>query len=787
MAVTQRGQRDEAAPGLIKRIFVGRSMASGRMEHTLLPKVLALPIFASDALSSVAYCVEASLVILLARSQHVRGLIIPINLAVAIVMAVVITSYKQVVRAYPTSAGSYVVSKDNLATIFGLIAAAALLADYVLTVAVSVSAGMLAVVSAAQGLHPYLVPMSIGCVALLMLVNLRGVRESGFLFAIPTYGFIASMFALIAVGVVKCFTACPAAAVPPDAITVGAASSAGLFVILHSFSSGSSALTGTEAISNGVSAFRRPQGKNASQTLTLLGVIAVTMIVGTAYLAYRTHPMPSAGGKISVVAEMAKTIFPGSKPGSGGLMFYVVQSFTLLILVLAANTSFQGFPRLAALLARDRWIPRQFQNLGDRLVYSNGMFVLSAFAVILIAVYRANVDRLLQLYVVGVFTAFTLSQTGMVRYWLRTAKEGGAQAEGWRWRMTINAIGAIATGLVLVIVVVTKFVEGAWIVIVSIPLMILLFFAVHRHYAAVREQLRLRGRTVIAEAPRNTVVLVVESIDLALAEALGYVQSFAGEDFRAVHVRTAADPPDLVDRWNAFCRAGVVLDVLDAKPGDEVRALINYVRAVPRHAEDFVTVVVPEQLEKPSILAALRRRQSFGLKFRLLAEPQVVISDVPVLVSGSDQHRAGEEQEASIRPMMPRRTEALVFVSSINDASLRAINYARSLKATAARAVFFAMEPEEAAAIQEEWVRFSVPLELDIVEAPFRELTAPILEEIHRVTDRRDALAIVIIPEFRVRKWRHQLLHNQRALFIKRLLLFERRVVLTSVPYQLDT
>jgi amino acid transporter len=770
-----RGREDTATQGLLKRIFVGRSMASGQMQHTLLPKVLALPIFASDALSSVAYSVEASLAILLAASAAGRWALIPVNIGVAAVMTVVIASYKQVVRAYPTSAGSYVVSKENLATVFGLIAAAALLADYVLTVAVSVSSGILAVVSAAQGLHPYLVPMSAACVVLLTLANLRGVRESGVLFAIPTYGFILSMFVLIGVGIVRCFGSCPPAAPPPDPIPLGTAATVGLFAILHSFASGSSALTGTEAISNGVSAFRRPQGRNASRTLTLLGVTAVVMILGTAYLAHRTNPVPSASGRISVVAEMAKGLF------GSGFMFYVIQFFTLLILVLAANTSFQGFPRLSALLARDRWIPRQFENLGDRLVYSNGMFVLAAAAIALIVIFHADVNRLLQLYVVGVFTAFTLSQAGMVRYWFRAAREGGPQAEGWHWRLAVNAVGALATGLVLVIVVLTKFIEGAWIVIAAIPVLIALFYAVHRHYDHVREQLRLHESVAVAEPVRNHVVVVVEGIDRALAEAVGYVRSFAGEDFRAVRVRSPNDPSDLEERWQAFNRAEVPLDQLEAEKGEGVRAIINYVRAIPRDAQDFVTVVVPELLTKRSLIAALRRRQSFGLKYRLLAEPQVVIADAPVLVEGG-----GSDEPEQVRPIIPRRTEALVFVSSVNDASVRAITYARSLRATKTRAIYFAMEPEEAVEIQREWERYSVPVELDIVEAPFREIEPPLLAEIHGVTSEPDAMAIVVLPEFRVRTWRHQILHNQKALFIKRRLLFEERVILCSVPYQLD-
>jgi amino acid transporter len=777
MAVGQHvGRVETPTPGLVKRIFVGRSMASGRMEHTLLPKVLALPIFASDALSSVAYCVEASLFILLSASANVRGLVIPINLAVAGVMAVVITSYKQVVRAYPTSAGSYVVSKENLATIFGLISAAALLADYVLTVAVSVSAGMIAVVSAAPDLHRYLVPMAVGCVVLLMLVNLRGVRESGLLFAIPTYGFIVSMFALIVVGAVKCLGSCPQAELPLDAIQPGTAAAAGVFVILHSFASGAAALTGTEAISNGVSAFRRPQGRNASKTLTLLGVIAVAMIVGTAYLANRTNPVPSASGSVSVVAEIAKSVF------GSGFLFYMVQFFTLLILVLAANTSFQGFPRLSALLARDRWIPRQFENLGDRLVYSNGMVVLSVLAIVLVIVFKADVNKLLQLYVVGVFTAFTLSQAGMVRYWLRVAKEGGRKAQGWHWRLAINAVGAIATALVLVIVVITKFVEGAWIVIASIPVMIVGFYAVHRHYDMVRRQLR-RETIAEAEAPANHVLIVVDAIDDALAEAVGYVRSFAGEEFRALHVRSPSDPPDLDERWRSFCRATKVeLELLDPR-GDPVKAVIERVRAVPRRPTDFITVVVPEELPRRSLLAALRRRTSLALKFRLLAEPGVVITDVPVLARHGDAD--GGPDAGPRLPWIPRRVEAVVFVSGIHDASIRAINYARSLRATETRAVFFAFEPEEAIRIQEEWERFQIPVELDIVEAPFRDLNAPILEEVRAITEQPDSLAVVVVPEFRVKSWRHQILHNQKALFIKRLLLFEDRVILSSVPYQL--
>ena len=765
-------RRESSGPELVKRIFLGRSMASGRMEHTLLPKVLALPIFASDALSSVAYSVEASLVILVMASANVRGLIIPVNVAVAAVMAIVITSYRQVVRAYPTSAGSYVVSSENLATIFGLIAGAALLTDYVLTVAVSVSSGVLAISSAVNGaLGPDIVWIAIGCIVLLTLVNLRGVRESGLAFATPTYIFIFAMFALIATGVLKCLGGCPLVTSVPNAVPYGKAAAVGIFVILHSFASGSSALTGTEAISNGVSAFRRPQGRNAAQTLSMLGVIAVTMIMGTAYLAYGTHARPSK--TVSVVSEIAKAVFPGSG-GSGGFMFWVVQISTFAVLILAANTSFQGFPRLAALLARDRFIPRQFENLGDRLVYSNGMIVLSVLAIILVWAFKANVDRLLQLYVVGVFTAFTLSQTGMVRYWRRIARQGGPKAEGWHWRLAINAVGAVATGIVLVIVILTKFTHGAFIVVAAIPVMITGFYAVHRHYATVSRQLRA-GTVGLEETLQNSVVVYVEDLNAATAQAVGYVRTFRGEDFRAVHV-AGTGPADVAERWGEFCRTSVALEVLQPR-GHPTMAVVDYVRAIPRRPEDFVTVVVPEMLTKRSLFSALRRRTTLYLKVRLLGVPGVVVADVPVLAAAEGERG---------RPLIPQWTEAIVFVSAVHDGTIRAVNYARSLRATTTRAVFVALDHSEVQTIAREWEERHIPVQLDIVEAPFRELDVPILEEVRRVTSRPDAVAAVVIPELVVRKWWQELLHGQRALFLKRLLLFEDRVILSSVPYQLQ-
>jgi amino acid transporter len=773
MATAEREQeRTESTVDLVKRIVVGRRMPSHRLEHTLLPKVLALPVFSSDALSSVAYATEQILVVLVAVSvTAAHRLVMPIAFAIAALMTIVVASYRQTVRAYPSGGGAYIVSKDNLGTFPGLVAAAALLTDYVLTVSVSVVAGVLAITSAVPALHPHKVLLSIGFVALITLANLRGVRESGILFAVPTYGFILSIYILVGTGLLKCVTGgCPQAVLPPRAelLPIGAAAGASIFIILHAFSSGSTALTGVEAISNGVPAFRRPQSRNAASTLALMGVIAVTMFIGISYLASRANPLPSEFK--SVVAQVADGVF------HHGPMYYIVQIFTAAILVLAANTSFQDFPRLSSILARDKFLPRQFENRGDRLVFSNGVILLAIVASVLIWVFQANLDRLIQLYVVGVFTSFTLSQSGMVKHWQKVRRRGGDAARGWRRSMAINAVGAVATGLVLAVVVETKFVHGAWIVIAAMPVLIAAFYGTHRHYGAISRLLQ-QGGAQVTETPTNTVVLYVEQLDEATAEAVGYVRSFAGREFRAIHIRTAATSPEFGSQWKQFSRTDVELEILP--PGSHpTMAVIEYLRSIPRQEGDFITVVIPELLPNRSLVSAIRRRSTFFLKVRLLSEPQTVVTDVPVV--------KGERESRPIVPLIPGRTVALVFVSGANDAVVRAVNYARSLRATETRAVFFALDPVEIEGIQRGWEERRIPVALDIVEAPFRDLTGPVLQEVRRVTSRQNAIASVIVPELVLPKFFQRFLHNQRALFIKRLLLFEPNVILSSVPYHLD-
>jgi amino acid transporter len=758
-----RPSRGGSGVGILKRIVLGRAISTGKHEHHLLPKALALPVFSSDPLSSVAYATEEMMLVLAVAGPAALGLMPPIALVIAIVLAIVITSYRQTVRAYPRGGGSYIVARENLGTVPGLVAAAAILQDYVLTVAVSVTAGTVAIVSAAPSLADHRVAIAVGLIAFVALANLRGVREAGTLFAIPTYGFVACVYATLVSGLIQCLDGCPKAASAD--VPLHAVEGLGLFLVLKAFSSGSTALTGVEAIADGVQAFRRPQSRNAATTLAVMGAMSISMFLGITFLALslRVRVSEELVATKSVLAQIGETVF------SGGAMFFVLQIFTALILILAANTAYQDFPRLSAILARDGFVPRQFQNRGDRLVFSNGIFVLSGLAMLLVWLFDAELSRLIQLYVVGVFTAFTLSQAGMVRRWLRLREPG------WRRSVIINGVGTIATGVVLVIVAVTKFDGGAWIVITAIPVIISFFLLVRSHYTNVRRQLD-RGAVRYGEVGSNHVVLVLTEMDAAAAEALGYVRSFRPQRLDPMYVgRRGRDEAEA--RWRELAPDAPPL--IHPRGDDAVHAVIEHLRQVPRDAGDFVTVVIPETFRTRSLLAAVFRPITFRLKLRLLREPGAVIADVPVVSEN------GRPTGVNGRPLIPERVVALVFVAAPHDASMRAVNYARGLDAEETRAVFLATEPEEAPDILERWADRGIGIQLDVVEAPFRDLGPPLLDEVRRVTSEPGTIASVIMPEFTVTRWWHRLLHNNRALFIKRALLFEPRVVLSSVPYQL--
>ncbi|MCI0635239.1 MAG: APC family permease, partial [Actinobacteria bacterium] len=728
------------AGSVLKRILVGRAFTSHKLEHTLLPKSLALPVFASDALSSVAYATGEIFIALAIVSTDFKHLVMPIAIAIAALMAIVVASYRQTVRAYPMGGGAYRVAKENLGRVPGLVAAAALLVDYTMTVVVSIVAGVFAIGSALPAANEHRVILAIGFVWLVTIANLRGTKESGVLFAIPTYGFVASIMILIVVGLVRCLNGCPATeAVEPIHNAATTASAIGMFAILRAFSSGATALTGVEAIADGVPAFRRPQARNAAETLAIMGAIGITMFLGISWLA--THIDGTvASEERSIPGQIAFAVF------GGGLGFYVVQFFTAAILILAANTAYQDFPRLSSILARDRYMPSQFMNRGDRLVFSNGIVVLAAASSLLIYAFDADLTRLIQLYVIGVFTSFTLSQSGMVVRWLRLNKAGRAP-RGWHRSITINVIGATVTGLVLVVVTLTKFTAGGWISMLFMAILFAMFSAVHRHYESVGRQLR-RGSVRSGDYGVNHMVLVIRDLDAAAAEAIGVVRSIRPTELHILHPTDEPIPPELQERWRAFSMNAPPLEPLRPGKDNLLDAVKRYVRGIERAPEDFVNVVIPEVVQGSLLGYVLRRASLIRLKAGLLREPNIVVTDVPVVLE--EGHPVGVDA----RPLIPERTVALVFVSAVHDATIRAVNYAETLEASETRAIYFDLDPEAAHRMQEEWAEAGPRIPLDIVEAPFRDLTRPTLEEVRRFSSRPGTLVLVVLPEFVVSRWR---------------------------------
>ncbi|MGE5226315.1 MAG: APC family permease, partial [Planctomycetaceae bacterium] len=706
-------------------------------------------------------------------TTHWQGYVMPISFAIALLMTIVVMSYRQTVRAYPSGGGAYIVSKDNLGVLPGLIAAAALLFDYMMTVIVSIVAGVFAIGSAFAWANEHKVLLSIFFVVLVTFANLRGARESGTLFAIPTYGFVASILLLVVVGFTRCIGGCPAVGVVSEPLQEAAkvAGAVGVFAILRAFSQGATALTGVEAISNGVPAFKRPQARNAAETLAIMGTIAVTMFLGISWLA--THvPGVAASDQRSVVAQIAIAIF-----GDNTVLFFVVQFFTAAILILAANTAYQDFPRLASILARDRFMPSQFVNRGDRLVFSNGVIVLGVLSSLMIYAFDADLNQLIHFYVVGVFTSFTLSQTGMVKHWVKEGRKGETAMKGWRRSIVINIVGAITTAIVLVVVIISKFSQGAWLSMLIMALLVPCFYGIHRHYTTVSAFLK-RGTVRAGEVGANHVVLLVREPNAAVAEALGYVRSFRPA---SVHVVTPLDAIDdaFRERWRAFAGAGAP-DPEAVGLGSVTSCVRAYVQSLSLQPSDFVTVMVPEIVRESSLLGYLvRNRDLVRLKSAMLREANVVVTDVPVV------EQVGRPRGVDARPLIPARTVTLVFVSSVNDVTIRAVNYARALDAGVTRALYFDLDPDVAHRLEERWFDSGLDVPLDIVEAPFRDLSIPMLEEVRRFSSRADTVVNVIVPEAIVTKWWQYPLHNQNALFIKRLFLYEDRVALTSVPFVL--
>lgn len=662
----------------IKRIIFGSPIANEKAEHERLNKKTGLAVFSSDALSSTAYATEEILLVLAVAVAFGQAgsfdYVVPISIAIGLLLWIVALSYRQTIHAYPSGGGAFIVAKDNLGTNAGLVAGASLLVDYVLTVAVSVSAGVAAITSAAQGtsynwLIDYKIYLCVGFIALIAFANLRGVRESGVLFAIPTYSFIICFFLMIIYGLIYYFTyggQTPAPAVSEIKLAGGYAPQAlTLFLLLGAFSNGCAALTGIEAISNGVPAFKKPEARNASTTLLWMAILLSSMFIGTSVLAYLYQVQPNENE--TVISQFAREIFTSGF----GWFYYVIQAATAAILILAANTAFADFPRLSSLMANDRFLPRQFSNRGDKLVFTNGIVVLSIAAIVLVIAFGGDTSRLIPLYAVGVFLSFTLSQAGMVKHWLRERyllkrKNGDAiertlspedekrlmsdltllkseekslrrqavsdeisGSKNWLRSLVLNALGAATTAIVLAVFVATKFLHGAWLVIVIIPLLVLLFKAIHKHYVDLAQQLSFDEIPPLKPI-KHEVIVPISGIHRGIFGALCYAKSIAPNNVTAVFVDLDGEAGEEMRRsWEA-ADFGVRLEILRSPFRSLTRPLLKYIdRTDRRRTDDFITVVLPEFVPARWWHQILHNQSSFLLKGVLLFKRNVIVTNVP--------------------------------------------------------------------------------------------------------------------------------------------------------------
>ncbi|GAA3343442.1 APC family permease [Amorphoplanes nipponensis] len=654
-----------SSTSLAKRLLLGRPFRSDRLQHTLLPKRIALPVFASDALSSVAYAPDEILLTLSIAGASAFMYSPWITLAVAVVMATVVASYRQNVHAYPSGGGDYEVATVNLGPRFGVAVASALLVDYILTVAVSISAGVSNLGSVVPFVAEHKIGIALAAIAVLTALNLRGLRESGTAFAIPTYLFIVVILGMIITGFVRVFVLgqdlrAPSADIVIDAETHHLTSFAFVFLLLRTFSSGCAALTGVEAISNGVPAFKPPKSKNAATTLLLLGSIAILMLVGIIMLARATHlqyvedPLTQIVGgpdnyvQKTVTAQLGETVF-----GSGSILLYVVGAVTALILFLAANTAFNGFPVLGSILAQDRYLPRQLHTRGDRLAFSNGILFLAVAAMVLIVAFEAEVTRLIQLYIVGVFVSFTLSQEGMIRHWnrlLKTQRDPAVRRRMIRSR-AINAFGMALTGAVLIVVLITKFLLGAWIAIVAMLVIYAGMLGIRKHYVRVAAELEPSEERPVLPS-RNHAVVLVSKVHKPTLRAVAYAQATRPDTLTAVTVNVDdKDTRTIQAEWERR-QIPVPLTVVDSPYREITRPIIDFVKSMRRGSpRDVVTVFIPEYVVGRWWENLLHNQSALRIKTRLLFEPGVMVTSVPwQLQSSQDRDLERLDRDLSRAP-----------------------------------------------------------------------------------------------------------------------------------------
>ena len=612
----------------IKRFFIGKPIPTSEDQHQRLSKKIALPVFASDAISSTAYATEEILIVFLslgAVGMAAYSMLVPISLIVIALLTIVVMSYRQTIFAYPSGGGSYIVSKENLGEYPGLVAGASLLIDYVLTVCVSVAGGVAAIISAFNGLAPHRVQICIGFILLMMVANLRGLKESGALFAPPTYLYVISLITLIVVGLYRVFVQ----HLPPIEHTGEAKhllemqGSVTVFYFLKAFSSGAVALTGVEAVSNGVPAFKKPESKNASITLIWMAVILGGCFFGLSILAQHLQPVKDHEGIIAntVLAQLAEQVY-----GGRNIFFFITQFATFAILILAANTSYADFPRLGSIIAKDNYLPRQFSNRGDRLVYSNGVIFLSVASIALIIAFKGLISALIPLYAVGVFTGFTLSQAGMCVHHYKHREKS------WKLHIVINGIGSVTTFFVAGIFVVVKFTDGAWIPAILIPIMMIGFKGIHRHYTRVRGFL---APTEGYQAPfkTHTVVVLVGSVNQGVLQAVRYAQSLRPDKLIALSViEHSDDRARLQEQWDKF-GLSIELDTIVSEYRDLTEPILNRINEIDNlYNDDLITVIIPEFVT--SIRSQwLHNQSALSIKARLLFRPNTVVTSVPIVIS----------------------------------------------------------------------------------------------------------------------------------------------------------
>lgn len=599
----------------LKAFLVGKPLPTAAEKEERLNKVRALAVLSSDAISSSAYATEEILLVVILAGTAAAVYSVPIAMGIAALLAIVAFSYRQTVHAYPQGGGAYNVSRENLGTPFGLIAAAALLVGYVLTVAVSIAAGTAAITSAAQEWYPYRVEISVALIVLITLINLRGIKESSTIFALPTYLFIFGLTTVIVLGLVRIALGDPRVLPRVAEGTLGPVEPLSLFLLLRAFAAGTVAMTGTEAIANGVPVFKPPESKNAAITLTWMSAILAFFFVGLTFVAYHYGITPHETE--TVISQVARVVLRNE------WAYAFFQATTMLILILAANTSYFGFPRLAYVLAQDGFMPHQLTFRGDRLVFTNGIVMLGAMSILLVVLFEGSTHALIPLYAIGVFISFTLSQSGMVRHWWKL------RAPGWRKSMAINAIGATLTAMVVVVVGVAKFALGAWIVLVLIPILVFIFNAIQRHYTRVSEQLALPTRDGELALPRQIVIVPISELNKASLRALAFARSLASN---AIALHIVYEPDEVETFRQAWARwgNGTQLVFLESPYRAFVEPLLAYIEELHRQDPDAcVTIVLPEFIPAHWWEHFLHNQTALRLKTSLLFRKNTVVIDVP--------------------------------------------------------------------------------------------------------------------------------------------------------------